>query len=82
MEKSTLDGFSRQKKLQAWLDEQGLTRRALARWINIDPSLLTHVMAGKRNCTEPVYRNLESVGFPLEIIPRADFKTATHKKEQ
>ncbi len=59
----------RQAQLQQWLDTNNLTRRSLSRWIGIDPSLLTLIVQGKRNCTPPVRRSLESVGFPLEILP-------------
>lgn len=57
--------------MQQWLDTHGLTRRALSKWIGVDPSLLTYVVQGKRNCTPAMRRNLESVGFPLEILPDA-----------
>lgn len=65
---------SRQAVLQSWLDENSLTRRSLSRWIGIDPSYLTHILAGKRNCTRRIRADLESVGFPLHLIPAPRYR--------
>ncbi len=64
----------RQAVLQSWLDENRLTRRSLSRWIGIDPSYLTHILAGKRNCTRTIRVNLESVGFPMELVPKPVYR--------
>lgn len=71
----------RQETLQQWLDTNGLTRRSLSRWIGIDPSLLTLMLQGKRNCTPRNRASLESVGFPMEMLPQSSRKPrATTKK--
>ena len=71
MEKYDINEVSsdRQGILQEWLDTHGLTRRSLSRWIGIDPSLLTLMLQGKRNCTPVTRKHLESVGFPMEVLP-------------
>ena len=59
----------RQAIVQAWLDENGLTRRSLAKWLGFDASLLTHIIKGTRNCTQKKRAELETLGFPTEILP-------------
>ena len=59
----------RQATIQAWLDENGLTRRSLARWLGFDASLLTHIIKGSRNCTQRMRFDLETLGFPTEVLP-------------
>lgn len=72
----------RQAVVQSWLDEKGLTRRSLSKWIGIDPSLMTYILSGKRNCTARVRSALESVGFPLETIPPAVFRRKANLKSE
>lgn len=59
----------RQAVIQEWLDENRLTRRTLARWLGFDASLLTHIIKGTRNCTQRMRAELETIGFPTEILP-------------
>lgn len=72
----------RQAVLQSWLDENTLTRRSLSRWIGIDPSYLTHILAGKRNCTRKIRADLESLGFPMELVPDPKYRRKSQSQPE
>lgn len=72
---------ARQVRINVWLAERGMTRSSLAKAIGVDRSLITLIINGGRNCTEPVRAKLEALGFPLDVLPEPKSRSKSDRSK-
>lgn len=59
---------NRQARLNGWLAERGITRTHIARVLNLHPSMVGKILAGKKRPVDRI-EQLAQMGIPRDLLP-------------